>query len=325
MNPNDVVPGTYEVTFEQDPDQGTLVKVTLNSQTVLGPVPVIGPDDPDVDKLPIFNGMRLTAIDAAKGIDDDATGAVVGDSLWMGYWDFENPSGSGLTDDYEIRFTEGGSVAWQYSDPYGPVNVPFEVWNITTNMQINSDVYDRGDVSFDIENSDYIFPTNTAYDGTAYISSYPDDYGYYFRFSTDSKFNVGDVFRVVTNKSFTTNDVYQFTTTGVTVTPEDDDLDNVKVIPNPYVVTSAYENVAWEKELQFHHLPENCTIRIFTVSGELVQILHHEPNSDGYRGPGVEAWNLWTYNDQEVAFGVYVFHIEAEGVGEKLGKLAIIK
>lgn len=331
LDPNAVVSGTYEVGFEQDPDLGTLVRVTLNGQTVMGPVPVTAPDDPNSGQLPFFKGMRLTAINAQTGIDEDATGAVVGEELWMGYWDFENPSGSGMSDDYEVRFTESGSIAWQYESPYGPVQVPYEVWNITDGRQINNDVYDRGDESFDIENRDYIFPTNTAYNPDEWVSTWPDDYNYYFRFSTDSKYNVGDIFRIVTYKSFTPNDKYQFTATGATVMAKAVDLDEIRVVPNPYAITSSYEYslTPWVKELQFHHLPQRCTIRIFTVSGELVQILHHEPGSDGYRGPSVQAWNLWTYNNQEVAFGVYIFHVSAEDFNgekiEKLGKFAIIK
>jgi len=105
------------------------------------------------------------------------------------------------------------------------------------------------------------------------------------------------------------------------------DLDNIRVIPNPYAITSSFEysEQEWVKELQFHGLPERCTIRIFTLSGDLVAILHHQPGDPGYRGPSVQAWNLWTYNDQEVAFGVYIFHVKADGIGEKLGKFAIIK
>jgi len=327
LDPNALVSGTYEVGFESDPDMGTLVKVTQGGQTVMGPVPVTDPDDPNSGQLPVFNGMRLTAVDALTGIDDDATGAVVGDELWMGFWDFEYAMGSGMSDDYEVRFPAEGSIAWQYSDPYGPVQVPYQIWNITTGIQINSDVYDRGDESFDIENSDYIMPTNTAYDPNDWVSSYPDDYNYYFRFSTDSKFNVGDVFRIMTYKPFTPGDTYQFAADATVVTPTEDDLDDIKVVPNPYAITSSYEysQTPWVKELQFHHLPERCTITIFTVSGEVVRILHHEPGSDGYRGQGVEAWNLWNYNDQEVAFGVYVFHVRADGIGEKLGKFAVIK
>ena len=327
LHPEEVVAGTYQVGFDQDPDLGTVVEVTLNGTSVLGPLPVIAPDDPNLDQFPVFNGMRLSAVDAETGIDEDATGAVVGDALWLGYWDFEYAAGSGMADDYEVRFTEGGSIGWQYSSPYGPVQVPFELWNITTDMQINCDVYDRGDVSFDIPNSDYIMPTNTPYDGTAWVSSYPDDYNYYFRFSTDSEYNVGDIFRVVTFKSFTPNDVYQFTATGATVSTDESVLDDITVVPNPYVVTSSYEfhETEWVKELQFHNLPAECDIRIFTLSGELVTILHHRAGEEGYRGPNIHAWNLWSYNDQEVAFGVYLYHVEAPGIGEKLGKFAVIK
>ncbi len=327
LNDDEVVPGTYEVKFVQDPDLGTLVKVTMNGSTVMGPVPVVQPGDPNVDKLPVFNGMRLIAVDAEKGIDVAATGAVVGDSLWLGYWGFENENGSGLSDDYEIRFTPDGSIAFQYSSPYGPVHVPYEVWNITTDMQINSDVYDRGDESFDIPNRDYIFPVNTPYNGDQYVSTWPDDYNYYFRFSTDSKYHVGDIFRIVTFKPFTENDVYTFTATGAKIAATQKDLDQIRVIPNPYAITSSYEysEQEWVKELQFHGLPEKCTIRIYTISGDLVAILHHEPGDPGYRGPSVQAWNLWTYNDQEVAFGVFLFYVKADGIGEKLGKFAIIK
>jgi len=327
LNPYEVVSGTYEVHFEVDSALGTLVRVTLDGKTVMGPVPVIQPDDPNVDQLPVFNGMRLIAIDAEKGINVDKTGAVVGDSLWLGYWGFENENGSGMTDDYEIRFTDRGSIAFQYTSPYGPVHVPYEVWNITTNMQINSDIYDRKDQTFDIDKRDYIFPVNTPYDSTQYISVWPDDYNYYFRFTTDSRWHVGDVFRIITNKTFSPNDVYRFTATGVQIAATEKDLDQIRVIPNPYVVTSSFEfsEQEWVKELQFHGLPERCTIRIYTISGDLVAILHHEPGDPGWRGPSVHAWNLWTYNDQEVAFGVYIFHVKADGVGERLGKFAIIK
>jgi hypothetical protein len=42
----------------------------------------------------------------------------------------------------------------------------------------------------------------------------------------------------------------------------------------------------------------------------------------------VEAWNLMTYNSQDVAFGVYVFHVVSGGFdsGEEFtGKFAVIK
>jgi hypothetical protein len=90
-----------------------------------------------------------------------------------------------------------------------------------------------------------------------------------------------------------------------------------------------YETNVETKEIQFHNLPERCTIRIFTIAGELVQIIEHEIGSKGWRGPAIEAWDLRTYNNQEVAFGIYIFHVEAEGTNGKtfseLGKFAIIR
>ena len=71
-------------------------------------------------------------------------------------------------------------------------------------------------------------------------------------------------------------------------------------------------------------LQEQCLIRIFNTAGELVQVLKHDMNSPGYRGPSIEAWDLRTYNNQEVSFGVYVFHVIANDK-EFTGKLAVIK
>jgi hypothetical protein len=39
---------------------------------------------------------------------------------------------------------------------------------------------------------------------------------------------------------------------------------------------------------------------------------------------GTASWDLTTRDGLEVAFGVYVYHIDAEGIGEKIGTFAII-
>ena len=63
---------------------------------------------------------------------------------------------------------------------------------------------------------------------------------------------------------------------------------------------------------------------IFNTAGELVKLLKHEEFSDGYRNKSIEAWNMRTYNEQEISFGVYLFHVQADGF-EKTGKFAVIK
>ena len=56
-------------------------------------------------------------------------------------------------------------------------------------------------------------------------------------------------------------------------TLKDGELDQIKVVPNPYIVTSVYERVSYSKEIHFTHLPQECVIRIYNTSGDMIQIL----------------------------------------------------
>ena len=40
---------------------------------------------------------------------------------------------------------------------------------------------------------------------------------------------------------------------------------------------------------------------------------------------GQKEWNMLSKDGQEIAYGVYVYHVQAPGVGEKVGKFAVIK
>ena len=40
---------------------------------------------------------------------------------------------------------------------------------------------------------------------------------------------------------------------------------------------------------------------------------------------GTGKWDLLTKDNLTAAYGIYVYHIEAPGVGERIGKMAIIK
>jgi len=94
----------------------------------------------------------------------------------------------------------------------------------------------------------------------------------------------------------------------------------VKVVPNPYIVHSKYNETIYKKQIRFTRLPKKCTITIFTVTGEKVQELNHDDALDGN-----EWWNLRTYNNQEVAPGLYIYVVETPG-GEKLiDKFAVVR
>jgi len=104
------------------------------------------------------------------------------------------------------------------------------------------------------------------------------------------------------------------------------ELDDIKVVPNPYVAASAFERDQitfgrGERRIRFVNLPQRCTIKIFNLRGELVQKLEH----NGVGNDGGLFWNLRSSENRAVAYGVYVFHVKAPGIGEKIGKFALIK
>jgi hypothetical protein len=138
----------------------------------------------------------------------------------------------------------------------------------------------------------------------------------------------GDVYRLVTKKPFRTGEYFEFISKSQAVDKSKaaGDLNKISVVPNPYVGAASWEpattNVGrGERRLFFTHLPAQCTIRIYTLSGKLVDTIVHSGNIDD----GQESWNLVSSDGMDIAFGVYVFHVEAPGIGEKIGKFAIIK
>jgi hypothetical protein len=102
---------------------------------------------------------------------------------------------------------------------------------------------------------------------------------------------------------------------------------NVKVVPNPYLVRAAWDIDNDYQKVQFINLPTECTIRIYTLAGDLVNTIHHnEPYRGGFDSEtkGTAFWNLMTRNNQKVATGVYVFYIDSP-YGNDVGKFAIIR
>ena len=96
-------------------------------------------------------------------------------------------------------------------------------------------------------------------------------------------------------------------------------LDSIKVVPNPYIVNSHFNETIYKKRVRFTQLPEKCTITIYTVTGEKVREIKHDSISDGN-----EWWDLRSYNNQEVAPGLYIYVIEADNA-KKIDKFAIIR
>ncbi|MBD3234593.1 MAG: hypothetical protein GF315_12780 [candidate division Zixibacteria bacterium] len=114
-----------------------------------------------------------------------------------------------------------------------------------------------------------------------------------------------------------------------------DDFDKVTedvyVYPNPYVLDGSYREEGWEdlnedpaysQRIYFANLPGKCTIRIFTLDGDLVDQIPFDPQ------PGVDqpitSWDLISRNTQSIVSGIYLFSVDSEE-GRQIGKFVIIK
>lgn len=131
-------------------------------------------------------------------------------------------------------------------------------------------------------------------------------------------------------KPFLSHDVFEFVVKEAMVDKElaKSQLNRIKVVPNPYVVTNAWEPLnpyssgRGPRELHFIHLPEKCTIKIFNVRGHLVATLEHAtPNI----ADGTEVWDMQSDDQLDIAYGLYIYHIEAGDLGQQIGKFAVIK
>jgi hypothetical protein len=139
----------------------------------------------------------------------------------------------------------------------------------------------------------------------------------------------GDVYRIRIETPFRSGDVYQFTSQEAKIEKKlaRTELKDIAVVPNPYVVAARWEPTRLlasgrgERRIFFIHLPQQCTIRIYTVSGDYVNTLEHYSTMLD----GSESWDLKSEEGLDVAPGIYIYHVDASDLGETIGKFAQIK
>ena len=139
----------------------------------------------------------------------------------------------------------------------------------------------------------------------------------------------GDTAVIYLRKPFLSTDVFRFvaseSSTDKNLAAEQMDL--IKVVPNPYVAAAdweaknPYNSGRGPRALHFTHLPNQCTIRIFTINGELVDVIEHNSSLND----GTAIWDMLSKDNLSISYGIYVYHVDAPGIGEKLGKFAVIK
>ena len=140
---------------------------------------------------------------------------------------------------------------------------------------------------------------------------------------------IGDEFRIATSRPFSEKDKYGFTSmqSRINLDSAKMQLNNIAVVPNPYVVAASWEprhvfvSGRGTRKIDFINLPSKCTIKIFTMSGYLVDTIQHESGFES----GAASWDLLSKDGLEIAYGIYFYHVEADGIGETTGKFAVIK
>ena len=96
------------------------------------------------------------------------------------------------------------------------------------------------------------------------------------------------------------------------------DLQAIRVVPNPFIAANEITRGEGRQRIQFTNLPPQATIRIYTISGNLVRILEHGD------GSGTEEWDVRTRFDLLVASGNYYYHVTTPDGRTHLGRFAVI-
>jgi hypothetical protein len=340
----------YEVSFQDSASSNGDYRITsnytvrelTNDRTVVG-------NSSYESTTAIVDGFSISFSNDDPGqIIENKTGYVVNEGTENELFDTDPNELDGLTTDYEVSIAPNDDGATEsfvltdndyeiyWVDPadstYRPprllgagfsrLNLPFYARNLTTGELVNmfirdnddSDDYSAGDVVFIAEEDsvgrqEYRFTITVSPNATTPPSP-------------------GDKIRISTTRQFGSDDKFQFGVRQGYIDDElaNDQLENIYVVPNPYVGAASWERAAnaigrGERKINFFNLPRECTIRIFNIRGELIKTIEHS----GQFNEGSVSWDLKTNNNEDVAYGVYFYHVEAPGIGEYKDKFAIVK
>jgi hypothetical protein len=344
LDPNAITEGTkYRVVFDA---AGSIPKYTTSAYSVLrfnvsGSVDTLMKNVPATDfgnsilSAP-FDGMSFSFInDTAIVVIDTAcrwthwTNGTPGVIPQVLKDDFSVVRDVAWPADYRLDWfsAPADTTAFNLPPRYPKMPVNFQLTNTSSNQRVKFFVDDadrNGSLSFGdtiriIEN--YVNPTtyNLTYKinwerGPGLEPALPQA-GDQFVIKTRRPFNKGDFFEFLTKKEAVNTDAAKRA------------LGQISVVPNPYIATSSMERRSLftsgrgDHEITFIHLPARCTVRIFTVAGHLVKALA----KDSGPADGSLSWDLVTDDGMDLAYGLYIYHVEADGVGEHIGKFAVIK
>ena len=216
------------------------------------------------------------------------------------------------------------------SDEPFPIRIPFEVWDVERDLQINLLIYDR----IQTTSSAPFYAFNPADRMYCYLNSLP-----YLETALDTideqnntwnlvfwktGWQTGDVISInYANPIIPGVDEFAYSTHGLETIVDNNlkkkDIKRIGVFPNPYYAFNPLEINQADKFVTFNNMPPEATVRIFNLAGHLVRVLEKEYNTKFMR------WDLRNQSIYYVASGIYIAHINMpkEGLARIL-KLVII-
>ncbi len=101
--------------------------------------------------------------------------------------------------------------------------------------------------------------------------------------------------------------------------------DNIYVYPNPYRFQSTWDPTPGPQapaanRVRFNNIPGQCTIRIYTMAGDLITEINHND------GTGYEDWNLMSDREQpqKIVSGIYLYNVQGDDV-DYVGKFVVLR
>ena len=198
------------------------------------------------------------------------------------------------------------------------------MWRSETGIVGSFSIMAEYDVPGNLYGWNYGLPRNEGDTVNTYLDENLPN-GKFFYYSVTA-FDRGDT--LLGLESLESNILNNLTRVSASPVPASEFDGDVAVEPNPYV-----EGAAWElggitdpnlreyfRRIDFVNLPSVCTIRIYTIDGDFVQVLeHNNPNSSR------ESWDMLSRNIQAIASGIYLFSVETPNGESQVGKFIVVK
>lgn len=350
---------TYEIAFRDTAkfhNEGAVFFTIYDSTT--GQVVLPEQQITEHIETPLFNGIVANVYnDPSVKVDYNNSGWLTGETTYKTIIDFDPAFSSELNPllnitipypaDFEITFSDQViDTADKGLGTFKEIPTKFSLWNVTENKPAHfffRDVIPDCTLTPDTTESILLFVENPD------VRYFKLNSTWRISFLTDTSLTQippqpGDVYYLATTKPFRTGDVFRFTVNGVKFDNQkaESELKDIYVVPNPYVAAATWERKnpflkgRGERRIWFCNLPDKCTIRIYTVRGYLVDTIeydgfsYHSPEYDPKTKAsgtpiGAVPWNLVSKDGMDIAYGVYIYHVDAPGIGEHIGKFAVIK